>query len=88
MPRKKLDRIDLEEFNRRLEACNEHKRMELDQHESKLAQVEKILSHYEQTLDELESRIRLEKNASPSQIALRKRLQELALKTNEMAALL
>ena len=88
MPRKKLDRTDLEEFNRRLEACNEYKRMELDQRESKLAQVEKILSHYEQTLDELESRTRLEKNASPSQIALRKRVKELARKTNEMATLL
>lgn len=45
MPRKKLDTIDLEEFNRRLDASNERKRMELNRREAKLDQVEQLLSY-------------------------------------------
>ncbi|GEM_PF-5338024 len=40
MPRKKVDTIDLEEFNRRLDASNKRKRMELDRREAKRDQVE------------------------------------------------
>lgn len=86
MPHKKLDTITREEFDRRLDAYNERMRQELLHKESELNRVEQLLTHYEQTLDDIESSLRSEV-ATPSYAArLRKRLQELAIKTAEVAA--
>ena len=85
MPRKKLDIIDLEEFNRRLNTGNERKRLELDHREANLDQVEQLLSRYETALDEVEAKMRSKEKTSDSN-ALRRRLQELATKTAEMAS--
>ena len=85
MPRKKLDIIDLEEFNRRLNTGNERKRLELDHREANLDQVEQLLSRYEAALDEVEAKMRSKEKTSDSN-ALRRRLQELATKTAEMAS--
>lgn len=86
MPRKKLDSIDLEEFNRRLDANNERKRMELGRREAKLDQVEQLLSYYDITLEEIEAEMHSKENVSVYPNVLRQRLQELAAKTTEMAA--
>lgn len=86
MPRKKLDTIDLEEFNRRLDANNERKQIELDRQEAKLAQVEQLLTRYENALDEIEAGMQSVEKTSAYPTVLRKRLNELAAKTTEMAA--
>ena len=86
MPRKKLETIDLEEFNRRLDANNERKQMELESREAKLDQVEQLLSYYEAALDEIEAETHSKEKVSVYPNALRLRLQELATKTTEMAA--
>lgn len=86
MPRKKLETITREEFDRRLDACNERMRLELQQKEAELAQVEQLVTYYEQTLDEIETRLTSNDESSSYTTALRKRLQELAIKTTEMAA--
>lgn len=89
MPHKKLDMITREEFDRRLDAYNERMQLEVQQKETELAQLEQLLTYYEQALDEVEARL----NAKPEAeepfsypALLRKRLQELAIKTTEMAA--
>ena len=86
MPRKKLDTIDFEEFERRLDANNERKHLELDRREAKLDQVEQLLSHYEAALDEIETDVRSKENVPAYPHSLRQRLQELATKTTEIAA--
>lgn len=86
MPRKQLDTITREEFDRRLDACNERMRVELHQKEAELAQVEQLLTYYEQTLDEIETRLDSQEEMPSYPAHLRNRLQELALKTTEMAA--
>ena len=86
MPSKKLDAIDLVEFNRRLDVNNEHKQMELGRREAKLDQVEQLLSYYEVALDEIEADMATKEKVFAYPNSLRLRLQELAEKTTEMAA--
>lgn len=86
MPRKKRDAIDLEEFDRRLDASNAQKQLELDRQEAKLAQVEQLLTYYENALDEIEAGMKSVEKTLAYPAALRKRLTELAAKTTEMAA--
>ena len=86
MSRKKLETIDLEEFNRRLDANNERKQIELNRREAKLDQVEQLLDYYEVALDEIEAEVRSKEKISVYPNALRLRLQELAAKTTEMAS--
>jgi hypothetical protein len=86
VPRKKLDTITREEFDRRLDAYNERMRLELQQKEAELAQVEQLLTQYENMLDEIEARSNSREETPSYPAVLRKRLQELAVKTAEMAA--
>ena len=86
MPRKKLDTITREEFDRRLDAHTERMRLEIQQKEAELAQVEQLLIHFENMLDEIETRLDGSEETSPYPAVLRKRLYELAIKTTEMAA--
>lgn len=86
VPRRKLDTITREEFDRRLDAYNERMRRELLEKEAELAQVEQLLTQYENTLDEIEARLDSREELPPYPAVLRKRLQELAVKTAEMAA--
>ena len=86
MPSKKLDAIDLVEFNHRLDANNDHKQMELNRREAKLDQVEQLLSYYEVALDEIEASIATKEKVFAYPNSLRLRLQELAEKTTEIAA--
>lgn len=86
MPRRKLDTITREEFDRRLDAHNERMRLELEQKEAELARVEQLLTHYEQTLSEMEMGLHTTEQAPAYPITLRKKLRELAAKTVEMAA--
>jgi len=60
--------------------------MEVEAKESKQNQIEQLLTHYEQTLDDIEARLHSDQYISIPLIAIRKRLQELAAKTTEMAA--
>ncbi len=86
MSRQKLDIISREEFDRRLDGYNERMRLELQQKEADIAQLKQLLTHYEQTLDEIETRLDALEEMPSYPAVLRKRLHELALKTTEMAA--
>lgn len=86
MPRRKLDTITREEFDRRLDAYNERMRLELQQKEAELARVEQLLTYYEKTLDEIEAGSHTAEQAPTYPTSLRKKLRELAAKTVEMAA--
>ena len=86
MKRPKLEIISREEFDRRLDADNERTRLEALRKGAELEKLEQLLSQYENTLNEIEARLesRVVQPTFPS--VLRNRLQELALKTAEMAA--
>lgn len=78
--------ITREEFDRRLDAFNEKCHMELQQIEAKQTQVEALLTHYEYTLDEIEGKLATESEPLSQVLLLRKRLQELAIRTADVAA--
>ena len=65
MKSQKLETIDREEFDRRLDAYNERREKELQQTEAELTRVERLLIQYEQTLDEIEAQVRSEQNPRP-----------------------
>ena len=88
MTAKAQNTITRAEFDRRLNALNYQREEELQRIEAKQEQVEAVLTHYEQMLGEIEASLDT-KDKLPSQTAhLRARLQELATKTAEVAALL
>jgi DNA-binding MarR family transcriptional regulator len=73
------------EFDKRLDESNERRCKELQQTEEDQARVEQLLTHYENTLDEIESELRSNDEPPSYPILLRKRLEELARKTAEVA---
>ena len=77
--------ITREEFDKRLDDSNARRSRELKQKEEELARIEQLITRYENTLDEIE--VELESNDEPLSYSaqLRKRLQELADKTAEVA---
>jgi hypothetical protein len=77
--------ITREEFDRRLDECNEQRRKELQQSEAEQAQIEQLLTRYENTLDEIEAELRSEDEPLAYPALIRKRLEELARKTTEVA---
>lgn len=54
MPRRKLDTIDREEFDRRLDASNERLRLELIEAEERLRKMEMVVVRKEVLLERLE----------------------------------
>lgn len=73
------------EFDRHLDECNERRRKELQQSEAEQAQIEQLLTRYENTLDEIEAELRSENDPFAYPALIRKRLEELARKTTEVA---
>jgi predicted nucleic acid-binding Zn-ribbon protein len=86
MPHPKLDTITREEFDRRLEAHNARMQQELQKKEVELLEMEQLLSQYENALDEIEARLDSQEVTPNYPATLRQRLQELALKTTQMAS--
>ena len=78
--------ITRKEFDKRLDAFNEHQEEELQQAEEEQMRVEQLLTRYEQTLDEIEVKLHSTDEVPSQSRLLRKRLQELATRTAEMAA--
>lgn len=78
--------ISREEFDRRLAANNVRRQNELEANEAEQAQVEQLLAHYEGILDEVEATVLTQEDVFGASALLRTRLQELAIKTAEIAA--
>lgn len=78
--------ITREEFDKRLDEINERRRNELQQKEEEQARVEQLLLRYEHALDEIEAELGSSTESPSYPALLRKRLQELANKTAEVAA--
>ena len=82
----KRETISREEFDKRLDEFNERQARELRQAEDEQMRIEQLLKQYEHTLDEIEAKLRSNDEPPSRSMLLRKRLQELARKTAEMAA--
>ena len=79
-----MPEITREEFDRRLDAANAQKTLQLDALDAQREQVERLLSHYEAELDLVENQL----GAEPSSVMLRERLRALSEQTARVAALL
>ena len=80
--------ITREEFDKRLDESNEQHRIGLRQREDEQVRVEQLLLRYENTLDEVEAELRLKDDPLSHKAVLRKRLEELARKTTDLATTL
>jgi hypothetical protein len=80
--------ISREEFDLRLDSLNQQRNAELQQRDLEQIRIEELLARYEQTLDEIETAIEGKKEVPVYPVAIRKRLEELAARTAEMASLL
>src|SRR5258708_38581468 len=78
--------ITREEFDKRVDESNARRRNELQQREEEQERVEQLLTRYEHTLDEIEAELRSRDEPPSYPARLRKRLEELARKTAEVAA--
>lgn len=77
--------ISREEFDRRLVESNERWSAELQRRDAEQVRVERLLSGYENTLDEVEEALRSTDHPRSYPTLLRKRLEELARRTAEVA---
>jgi acetylglutamate synthase len=88
MPTPTRKPITREEFDKRLDESNEQHRTGLQQKEEEQARAEQLLLRYENTLDEVEAELRLKDDPLSHAALLRKRLEELARKTTDLATTL
>ena len=82
------DTISREEFDKRLDESNERQRTELQQRAEEQAQIEQLLTRYEHTLDEIEVELSTNDDSLSYPVLIRKRLEEPARKTIEVATTL
>lgn len=80
--------ISRAEFDKRLGDSIDRQHKELQQKEEEQARVEQLLTSYEHTLDEIEAELRSSDEPLAHPMLLRKRLEELARKTAEVATTL
>jgi len=80
------DSIARDEFDRRLDALNERRQNELQQREGEQDQIECMLGNYEHVLDEIEAKLRSGDDPNSYPARIRRRLEELAKRTAELAS--
>lgn len=80
-----LETINRAEFDKHLDENNERRQNELQLREEEQARIEQLITRYELTLDEMEAALSSKDEPSIYPTLIRNRLQELAIKTAEMA---